>query len=88
MIPKYRAAGRVAPDGKRYSDRELKPNEKDRVPVRSIITKFSKPDIVTPDCISNKFKDFTPGAAIGMSFGTSLTENITQSALGLIDHHI
>ena len=83
LIPKYRAAGRVAPDGKRYPIRELKVDEKDLVPVRSIVTKFSKPDIVTPDCISTKFKDFTPGSAIGISFGTSLTEAITQSALGL-----
>ena len=72
MIPRYRAAGRVAPDGKRYPDRETKVDEKDLVPVRSIITKFSNPDIVTPDCISTKFKDLTPGAAIGTSFGTSL----------------
>lgn len=72
MIPRYRAAGRVAPDGKRYPDREIKVDEKDLVPVRSIITKFSNPDIVTPDCISTKFKDLTPGAAIGTSFGTSL----------------
>ena len=83
MIPRYRAAGRVAPDGKRYPDRETKVDEKDLVPVRSIITKFSNPDIVTPDCISTKFKDLTPGAAIGTSFGTSLTESVTQSALGL-----
>lgn len=76
LIPKYRAAGRVAPDGKRYPIRELKVDEKDLVPVRSIVTKFSKPDIVTPDCISTKFKDFTPGSAIGISFGTSLTEAI------------
>lgn len=83
MIPRYRAAGRVSPDGKRYPERELKPDEKDLVPVRSIITKFSNPDIVTPDCISTKFKDLTPGTAIGTSFGTSITEAITQGALGL-----
>jgi hypothetical protein len=33
--------------------------------------------------IGTKFKDFTEGAAIGISFSTSLTEGITQSALGL-----
>lgn len=83
LIPRYRAAGRVAPDGKRYPDRELKADEKDRVLVRSIITKFNKPDIVTPDCISTHYKDLTPDSAIGVSFGTSITEAITQSALGL-----
>ena len=83
LIPRYRAAGRVAPDGKRYSMRELKADEKDLVPVRSIITKYTHPDIVTPDCISTKFKDLTPGSAIGASFGTSLTEAMTQGALGL-----
>lgn len=83
MIPRYRAAGRVSPDGKRYPIREIKPDEKDLVPVRSIITKFSNPDIVTPDCISTRFKDLTPGTAIGTSFGTSTTEAITQGALKL-----
>ena len=63
--------------------RELKADEKDLVPVRSIITKYTHPDIVTPDCISTKFKDLTPGSAIGASFGTSLTEAMTQGALGL-----
>jgi hypothetical protein len=84
MIPRYKALGRVDPDGKRYPDKEIsKPSEDDLVPVRSIITKFKDKDIVTPDLIGSKFKDITPGAGIGLSFGTSLTENITQSALGL-----
>ena len=51
--------------------------------VRSIITKFKNPDIVTPDCLSLRYKDLTPGSAIGISFGTSITEAITQAALGL-----
>ena len=68
----------------RYPDKPISnPNENDLVPVRSIITKFKDKDIVTPDLIGTKFKDITPGAGIGLSFGTSLTENITQSALGL-----
>ena len=84
MIPRYKALGRVSPDGKRYPDKEIsRPDENDLVPVRSIITKFTNKDIVTPDLIGTKFKDITPGAGIGLSFGTSLTENITQSALGL-----
>ena len=37
---------------------------------------------ITPDLIGTKFK-FTDGAAIGLSFATSLTEGTTQSALGL-----
>ena len=84
MIPRYKALGRVSPDGKRYSEKPISnPSEDDLVPVRSIITKFKEKDIVTPDLIGSKFKDITPGAGIGLSFGTSLTENITQSALGL-----
>lgn len=84
MIPRYKALGRMSPDGKRYPDKEIsKPSEEDLVPVRSIITKFTNRDIVTPDLIGTKFKDITHGAGIGLSFGTSLTENITQSALGL-----
>ena len=84
MIPRYKALGRVSPEGKRYSEKPISnPSEEDLVPVRSIITKFKDKDIVTPDLIGSKFKDITPGAGIGLSFGTSLTENITQSALGL-----
>lgn len=83
LIPRYRASGRVSPDGKRYPARDIKPDEKDLVLVRSIITKFKNPDIVTSDCISTKFKDLTEGSAIGISFGTSITEAITQGALGL-----
>lgn len=81
LIPRYRAAGRVAPDGKRYPEREIKADEKDLVPVRSIITKFSEPDIVTPDCISTKYKDLTEGSAIGSSFGRSLTESILSCGI-------
>lgn len=72
LIPRYRAAGRVAPDGKRYPIREVKVNEEDYVPVRSIITKFRNPDVVTPDCIGTQYKDLTENSGIGVSFGTSL----------------
>lgn len=84
MIPRYKALGRVAPSGKRYPDKPIASgSEDDLVPVRSIVTKFKNPDIITEDLIGTKFKDITPGTAIGLSFATSLTENITQSALGL-----
>lgn len=84
LIPRYRAGGRVAPDGNRYPDKEMKANEEDLVPVRSIITKSKDFDIVTPDCLSLRYKDLSPGSGIGSSFGTSVTEAITQSALGQI----
>lgn len=85
LIPRYKALGRTAPNGKVYSEKPLaNGNEEDLVPVRSIVTK-NKGDlsVVTPDLIGKKFRDFTPNAALGLSFATSLTENITQSALGL-----
>ena len=84
LIPRYKALGRTAPNGKVYPDKPLvSGSEDDLVPVRSIITKF-KGDVetVTPDLIGTKFK-FTDGAAIGLSFSSSLTESTTQSALGL-----
>ena len=84
LIPRYKALGRTAPNGKVYPDKPLVGgSEDDLVPVRSIITKF-KGDVetVTPDLIGTKFK-FTDGAAIGLSFSSSLTESTTQSALKL-----
>ena len=84
LIPRYKALGRTAPNGKVYPDKPLVGgSEDDLVPVRSIITKF-KGDLetVTPDLIGTKFK-FTDGAAIGLSFSSSLTETTTQSALKL-----
>ncbi len=85
LIPRYKALGRTAPDGKVYPDKPMaRESENDLVPVRSIITKKDGDlDVVTPDLIGKKFKDFTPGAAIGLSFATSFTENVTQSSLGL-----
>lgn len=84
LIPRYKALGRTAPNGKVYPERELKPDEEDLVPVRSIVTKTTgNIHDITPDLIGKKFKEYTDGAAIGVSFGTSLTENITQSTLGL-----
>ena len=85
LIPRYKALGRTAPNGKVYSEKPLvNGNEDDLVPVRSIVTK-NKGDlsVVTPDLIGKKFRDFTPDAAIGLSFATSLTEGTTQAALGL-----
>lgn len=76
--------GRTAPNGKKYSEKPLvNGSEDDLVPVRSIVTKRDgDPYTITPDLIGTKFK-FTDGAAIGLSFATSLTEGTTQSALGL-----
>ena len=85
LIPRYKALGRTAPNGKVYSEKPLtNGSEDDLVPVRSIVVK-NKGDlnVVTPDLIGKKFKDFTPDAALGLSFATSLTEGTTQSALGL-----
>lgn len=85
MIPRYRALGRTSPDGKVYPDTEVaKKDEFNLVPVKSIISKVDGDlSVVTPDLISKRFNDLTPGGAVGLSFSTSLTENITQSILGL-----
>lgn len=84
LIPRYKALGRTAPNGKKYSEKPLvNGSEDDLVPVRSIVVKRDgDPYTITPDLIGTKFK-FTDGAAIGLSFATSLTEGTTQSALGL-----
>lgn len=84
LIPRYKAGGRTAPSGKVYPDFKGKPDEDDLVLVRSIVSK-KKGDlnVITPDLINKFFKDFTPGAAIGLSFARSLTEGTTQAALGL-----
>ena len=85
LIPRYKALGRTAPNGKVYPDTPVAiENEDDLVPVRSIVTKRKgNLSVITPDLIGKKFKDFTPGAAIGLSFATSFTESTTQGALGL-----
>ena len=84
LIPRYRAVGRTALNGKVYPavSRE---SEEDLVPVRSIVTKITgNRNVVTHDLLSNsKFNDFTDGAAVGISYATSATEQITQEALGL-----
>lgn len=66
LIPRYKALGRTAPNGKKYSEKPLvNGSEDDLVPVRSIVTKRDG-DLytITPDLIGTKFK-FTDGAAIG-----------------------
>lgn len=85
LIPRYKALGRTAPNGKVYPTKPLvNGSEDDLVLVRSIISKKDgDANVVTPDLIDNKKFKFTPGAALGLSLATSLTENITQSALGL-----
>jgi len=77
--------GRTAPDGKVYPDKPVaRESESELVPVRSIITKKDGDlSTVTPDLIGKKFKDFTDGAAIGLSFATGFSESTTQAALGL-----
>ena len=85
LIPRYKALGRTAPNGKVYPETPIaRPSEDDLVPVRSIVSK-NKGDLntVTPDLIGKKFKDLTDGTAIGLSFATSLTESTTQDILGL-----
>lgn len=76
--------GRTSPSGKVYPDKPIvNGSEDDLVPVRSIVTKRTGDlSTITPDLIGKKFS-FTDGAAIGLSFATSLTEGTTQSALGL-----
>ena len=85
LIPRYKALGRTAPNGKVYPETPIaKPDENDLVPVRSIVMKYDgNLNVITPDLIGKKFKDFTPGAAIGLSFATSFTESTTQGALSL-----
>lgn len=85
LIPRYKAMGRTTPEGKVYPNRPLvNGSEDDLVLVRSIISKRDGDlSVVTPDLLAKGKFDFTPGAAIGLSLGTSLTENITQTALGL-----
>jgi hypothetical protein len=80
LIPRYRAVGRVAPDGKRYG-KVVKQNEADLVPVRSIITKSKERDYVTPDLLNDYgYKDVTYGSGIGMAMATGFTESIIGSA--------
>jgi len=83
LIPRYRSEGRMGPDGKIYPRFGGNPDENDKVLVRSIITKSKNDGIVTPDLISTGYNDFTPGAAIGISFSTSITQAITQRSLSL-----
>lgn len=82
LIPRYRATGRVAPNGKRYPAVTTQ-KEDDLVPVRSIVTKKSDLHIVTPDLLTEKLNDYTDGAAIGLSLGTGFMEASTQGVLGL-----
>lgn len=85
LIPRYKALGRTTVDGKVISDKPIaNPSEDDLVLIRSIVTK-NKGDlnVVTPDLLGKNKYDFTDGAAIGLSFGTSLMEGTTQAALGL-----
>ena len=83
LIPRYRAVGRVSPDGKRYG-KVTKQNESDLVQVRSIITKSTNRDYVTPDLINNYgYKDVTFGSGFGIALATGFSESTTQSLLGL-----
>ena len=84
LIPRYRATGRISPSGEKYKEVK-KVDEDDLVPVRSIVTKTTgNLEEVTPDLIStDRFPDFTDGAAIGLSFATSMTEGTTQGLMAL-----
>lgn len=83
LIPRYRAVGRVSPDGKRYG-KVTKQNESDLVQVRSIITKSTNRDYVTPDLINNYgYKDVTFGSGFGIALATGFSESTTQGLLGL-----
>lgn len=84
LIPRYKALGRTAPNGKVYSEKPLaNGSEDDLVPVRSIVTKNKgNLSVITPDLICKKFaSDFTDQAAIGLSLATSLTEGIKYCAV-------
>ena len=85
LIPRYKALGRTTPEGKVFPNRPLvNGSEDDLVLVRSIISKRDGDlSVVTPDLIGRNKFDFTSGAAIGLSFSTSLTEGTTQGALSL-----
>lgn len=85
LIPRYVATGRTAPNGSVYGP-VVKKDENNLVPVRSIVTKKEGNLYeVTPDMFSKRFlkASIPDDSAIGFSLGTSMTENITQSTLGL-----
>ena len=78
LIPRYRATGRVAPNGKRYPA-VTRENEHDYVPVRSIITKSTARDYVTPDLVNDYgYKDVQPGSGFGIALATGFSEATTQ----------
>lgn len=85
LIPRYIASGRTAPNGKVYPD-VTKKNEDELVLVRSIITK-NEGDLnkVTPDLLGKRMlkASFPDKSAIGLSFGTSFSEQTTQGLLSL-----
>ena len=81
MIPRYRSEGRTAPNGKIYPKFNGKPDPKDVVPVRSIVSKENYDFIVTSDLISNLYTDIEDGNPIGLSFSSGITQSITQGAL-------
>lgn len=81
MIPRYRSEGRTSPNGKIYPKFSGKPDPKDIVPVRSIVSKENYDFIVTSDLISNLYTDIEDGNPIGLSFSSGITQSITQGAL-------
>lgn len=84
MLPRYRSEGRTAPNGKTYPKFNGKPDEDDKVPVRSIVTKSKDLGVVTSDLISNLYHfDMKDNDPIGISFATGLTQSITQFSLSL-----
>ena len=74
LIPRYKATGRTAPNGKVYPE-VVKENEEELVPVRSIVTKRDgNLNEITPDLLSKNFlrTDTPDNSGIGLSAAQSL----------------
>jgi hypothetical protein len=85
LIPRYKATGRTAPNGKVYPE-VVKENEEELVPVRSIVTKRDgNLNEITPDLLSKNFlrTDTPDNSGIGLSAAQSFSEATTQGILGL-----
>jgi hypothetical protein len=79
LLPSKLAIGRTLLDGTIYNGGGDK-----YVRVRSVVTSSKPRFVVTPDMLNAKFHSHLgDNYQIGASFATSLTEGITQSALGL-----
>lgn len=81
-LPRNRAEGRMGLDGKRIT--RVGFDDTRPVMVRSFIMSNLKGDIVSSDFVAfpDKYR-YKDGDKIGYSWGTQLTEELTQAALGL-----